>query len=88
MNSWIQFKGTASMKNKNPMRFCLFGLLMVLLFFAVPCQRITRRLSSFPGILFAAFPRKWHRKRSSSANTESTLQFPVSATVKMRRLEA
>ena len=35
MNSWIQFKGTASMKNKNPMRFCLFGLLVVLLF--SPC---------------------------------------------------
>ena len=32
MNSWIQFKGTASMKNKNPMRFCLIGLLMVLFF--------------------------------------------------------
>ena len=35
MNSWIQFKGTASMKNKNLMRFCLFGLLMVLFF--SPC---------------------------------------------------
>jgi hypothetical protein len=35
MNSWIQFKGTASMKNKNPIRFCLFGLLMVLFF--SPC---------------------------------------------------
>jgi hypothetical protein len=32
MNSWTQFKGTASMKNKNPMRFCLIGLLMVLFF--------------------------------------------------------
>ena len=35
MNSWIQFKETASMKNKNLMRFCLFGLLMVLFF--SPC---------------------------------------------------
>ena len=35
MNSWIQFKGTASMKNKDLMRFCLFGLLMVLFF--SPC---------------------------------------------------
>ncbi len=35
MNPLIQFKGTASMKNKDLMRFCLFGLLMVL--FSSPC---------------------------------------------------
>src|SRR5262245_23268290 len=35
MNSRLQFKGTASMKNKNLMRFCLFGVLMVLFF--SPC---------------------------------------------------
>jgi hypothetical protein len=31
----LQFKGTASMKNKDVTRFCLFGLLMVLCF--SPC---------------------------------------------------
>jgi hypothetical protein len=35
MKSWIEFKGTASIKNKDVMRFCLFLLLMVLFF--SPC---------------------------------------------------
>jgi hypothetical protein len=35
MHSWIQFKGTASIRNKDVMRFCLFALLTGLFF--SPC---------------------------------------------------